>query len=134
MKRKKQQIFVAIALLLIACVIQGVFVSCDTNQTSPGSNADQSPGTHEEWEPPPTFDPIELPDLGPAPDPGIKDNVETPDRPITAGSYAASRESDRYHRPSCHYVDNILPENLIYFSSEQAARQAGYYPCAVCKP
>lgn len=134
MKRQKQQIISAIALLTIICVITGIFASCDADPTPQEFTTERQPNTYEEWEPPPTFEPIELPDLGTAPDPGIKDNVETPDRPITAGSYAASRESDRYHLKGCYYVDNILPENLIYFSSEYAARQAGYYPCAVCKP
>ena len=52
----------------------------------------------------------------------------------TTVRYAASRESNKYHRPSCYYVDNILPENLFYFSTETAARGAGYSPCSVCKP
>ena len=48
--------------------------------------------------------------------------------------YAASSESNKYHRPSCYYVDKILDENLIYFYSESSAQRAGYSPCSVCNP
>lgn len=52
----------------------------------------------------------------------------------TTSRYAASRESTKYHRLSCRYVDNILPNNLVYYSSEEAAQRAGKSPCSVCTP
>jgi endonuclease YncB( thermonuclease family) len=48
--------------------------------------------------------------------------------------YVGSKNSDVYHYPSCQYVDNILPENKIWFSSAQDAINHGYRPCKVCKP
>jgi hypothetical protein len=45
-----------------------------------------------------------------------------------------SKNSDVYHYPSCHYVDRITPENLIYFDTPKDAIAAGYRPCKVCKP
>jgi micrococcal nuclease len=50
------------------------------------------------------------------------------------GTFAASRESDKYHYPSCRWVEKILPENLICFGSVEEARAAGYEPCGTCKP
>lgn len=51
-----------------------------------------------------------------------------------AQTYVGSKKSDVYHYPSCHYVDNIKPENLISFSSPEEAQSAGYRPCKGCNP
>ena len=54
---------------------------------------------------------------------------------LNAGAYyVGSKNSDVYHYPSCHYVDRINPENLIYFDTPGDAIAAGYRPCKVCKP
>lgn len=48
--------------------------------------------------------------------------------------YAASRSSDKFHKLSCYYVDNILPENIIYFETREDALEAGKEPCSKCRP
>ena len=54
---------------------------------------------------------------------------------LNAGAYyVGSKNSDVYHYPSCHYVDRINPENLIYFDTPEDAIAAGYRPCKACKP
>lgn len=135
MKRTQQRIIQAIALLMIACITAGIFVSCGGEPSSSGTSNKQQANAHVEWEPPPEYDPIEIPTYE-IPKVEVKETSPSVDQNGTASTvrYAASRESDRYHRPSCYYVDNILPENLFYFSSESAARRAGYYPCSVCNP
>jgi len=50
------------------------------------------------------------------------------------GSYWASKNSNIYHKPSCYWAKQISSSNRIVFSSESAARAAGYRPCKVCKP
>jgi len=50
------------------------------------------------------------------------------------GKYCGSKKSDVYHYPSCRYVDQIKPENLIWFKDEYDAVAKGYRPCQVCKP
>lgn len=50
------------------------------------------------------------------------------------GMFVGSKESDVYHYPNCRYVKKILPENIIWFSSIEDARNHGYRPCKVCKP
>lgn len=134
MKKTQQRIIPAIALLMIACVTAGIFVSCGGEPSSSRTSGKQS-NAHVEWEDPPEFEPIgnftyEIPDVI------IKENPQktNPSGSSSTTGYAASSESNRYHYPSCYYVDNILPENLIYFSSKYSARQAGYYPCSVCNP
>jgi len=53
----------------------------------------------------------------------------------TAGEkYCGSSKSNVYHYPSCYYVKQINPENLIWFKDEQDAKSRGYRPCKVCKP
>jgi len=51
-----------------------------------------------------------------------------------AGKYCGSSKSDVYHYPSCSYVKQIKPENLIWFVDEKDAKNRGYRPCKVCKP
>lgn len=38
-----------------------------------------------------------------------------------------------YCRPNCPPGRRMLPANQVFFSSLQAARQAGYRPCKVCQ-
>lgn len=37
-----------------------------------------------------------------------------------------SKNSDKYHIPSCSYAKRILPANRVCFSSEEEARKKGY--------
>jgi hypothetical protein len=53
---------------------------------------------------------------------------------IAGAHYVGSKNSDVYHCPSCHYVDRIKPENLIYFDTPEDAIAAGYRPCKACNP
>ncbi|HEU4402072.1 MAG TPA: thermonuclease family protein [Candidatus Polarisedimenticolia bacterium] len=48
--------------------------------------------------------------------------------------YVGSAHGNRYHRPECEWARKIAPENLLPFRSAEEARQAGYLPCAVCRP
>lgn len=48
------------------------------------------------------------------------------------GTYLGSKESDKYHDYECRAAENILPENEVWFSSEEEARAAGYSRCGIC--
>jgi len=48
--------------------------------------------------------------------------------------YVGSKNSDKYHYPTCRWARKIKPENLVTFKSAQEAQAAGYVPCKVCKP
>lgn len=52
----------------------------------------------------------------------------------SSGSYIASLDSDKYHKPSCRYAKKITAENVTWFVSEEEAMSVGYSPCGVCKP
>ena len=39
-----------------------------------------------------------------------------------------------YHRPGCPKVGQIRDKNRADFDSNEAARQAGYRECEICKP
>ncbi|MAF85463.1 MAG: nuclease [Dehalococcoidales bacterium] len=54
--------------------------------------------------------------------------------PATNGEYVGSIKSDKYHYPSCRYVSQTNPENIIEFSSATEAQAMGYVPCKVCNP
>lgn len=40
--------------------------------------------------------------------------------------------SDKYHTPSCRWAKKIKPENEIWFSSAEDAKNNGYKPCSTC--
>lgn len=69
-----------------------------------------------------------------------KDTTRTPDRttPQTqtpAGkTVVGSKESDKYHVPTCRWAKKIEPENLIKWNSAAEAKAAGYSPCGTCHP
>lgn len=40
--------------------------------------------------------------------------------------YVGSINSDKYYQCDCHYADQILPQNIICFSSDEDALSKGY--------
>jgi endonuclease YncB( thermonuclease family) len=50
------------------------------------------------------------------------------------GQFVGSKNSDVYHYPSCHWAEQIKPENQIWFEDAQDAINHGYRPCEVCNP
>jgi hypothetical protein len=48
--------------------------------------------------------------------------------------YAAAPKSNKYHYPSCRWVQKFGSRNLEPFISAKDALAAGYIPCKVCKP
>lgn len=72
---------------------------------------------------------------------GGKEPHEVPQQqPEITGAYyqeenfVASVNSDKFHRPTCDYAENILPENRVYYTTAQEAEDAGKTPCSVCNP
>lgn len=48
--------------------------------------------------------------------------------------YVGSKESNKFHLPTCTWAKKIASENLIQFRNRDDAVSAGYEPCGVCKP
>ena len=51
-----------------------------------------------------------------------------------AEEVVASANSDKYHRITCDYADNILEENKVYYKTPADAERDGKYACSVCRP
>ena len=52
-----------------------------------------------------------------------------------SGKFVASKERDKYHTPTCRWVENqMLEENKIWFDSAEDAEAAGFEPCGTCHP
>ena len=134
-KTKKQQTTSSAlrrsALLLAVILLLGVFTACGGLPASSEKEETTAPNYNWTLEDPPELPTMKMPDPMPDPIPEYDADIVEPEYTTR---YAASSESDKYHRPSCHYVDNILPWNLIYFYSKSDARSAGYSPCSVCSP
>ncbi len=47
-------------------------------------------------------------------------------------AFVASKNSKKYHLPTCRFAKNIKPENKICFESEEEAKQKGFEPCGTC--
>ncbi|MBI4355878.1 MAG: hypothetical protein HY597_05495 [Candidatus Omnitrophica bacterium] len=45
-----------------------------------------------------------------------------------------SSKSNKFHRPTCQYVQRIKEGNLVGFRSREEALRMGYVPCKVCRP
>lgn len=48
--------------------------------------------------------------------------------------FVGSKDSNKYHHPSCGWAERIPSEDRIWFSTSEAAKKGGYFPCRVCKP
>lgn len=51
-----------------------------------------------------------------------------------SGKYVGSSKSNKFHYDWCRYAKAISLGNLVVFKSKEAALEAGYVPCKVCKP
>lgn len=51
-----------------------------------------------------------------------------------AEEVVASANSDKYHRLTCDYADNILEENKVYYKTPADAERDDKYACSVCRP
>lgn len=47
-------------------------------------------------------------------------------------AYVASKNSDKYHLPTCQFAQKIKPENKVCFSSKEEAESRGYQPAKCC--
>lgn len=55
--------------------------------------------------------------------------------PVAAlAEFWGSKQTNKYHNPSCRWAQKIKPSNLVKFQTTQEAAKAGYVPCKVCKP
>ena len=57
-----------------------------------------------------------------------------PSQGKSSGKFVASKDSDKFHNPSCKWAKKILSENEIWFESSDAAIAAGYGACGTCHP
>jgi hypothetical protein len=47
-------------------------------------------------------------------------------------AYVGSKNSNKYHKPTCQWAKRIKPENITCFSSEDEAKSKGYLPDKGC--
>jgi len=52
----------------------------------------------------------------------------------STGIYVGSKNSDKYHYPSCSYAKTIYLSNQVWFNNKAEALEAGYEPCGACRP
>ena len=63
-----------------------------------------------------------------------KYNIDKSSTKDDDGIYWASKESNKFHKPSCEWAQEILDFNLIIYYSRQDAIDDGRDPCHVCFP
>ena len=126
--KNKKNLTAILALILTVVALLGVFTACGGLPSA--DEREETTTKLPSWKDPPEISTIQTPD----PIPEYTGEIVEPVEPQYTTRYAASSESNKYHRTSCHYVDQILSWNLIYFYSEESARRAGYSPCSLCNP
>ncbi|HRY82160.1 MAG TPA: hypothetical protein P5232_00425 [Candidatus Moranbacteria bacterium] len=47
-------------------------------------------------------------------------------------AFLGSKNSNKYHLPTCRYAKNINPKNVVCFSDENQAKSKGYLPDKNC--
>jgi hypothetical protein len=63
-------------------------------------------------------------------------NLQVNNNPTTSENkncaFVGSKNSNKYHLPTCRWAKNIKPENLVCFASAEAALGKGYQPDKNC--
>lgn len=64
----------------------------------------------------------------------VKESAQTTNQPTATKEtkYLASKNGKRYYLPECSGVKRIKPENIITFSTKEAAQAAGYTKAVNC--
>ena len=62
--------------------------------------------------------------------PASVENTTTTDNQKCA--FVASKNSNKYHLPTCRYAQNIKPENKVCFSSKEDAEGRGFQGAKCC--
>lgn len=57
-----------------------------------------------------------------------------PPPPPAVVNFMANSNTGKFHKLSCSWVDQILPEHRVGYPSREACLAAGYIPCLVCNP
>lgn len=47
-------------------------------------------------------------------------------------AFIGSKNSTKYHLPTCQWAKRIKPENTVCFKNEEEAKSRGYTPCGTC--
>ena len=50
------------------------------------------------------------------------------------GEFVGSKNSNKYHYPSCDWSEQIAEDNKVWFTSTEDALSHGYVPCQSCNP
>ena len=53
---------------------------------------------------------------------------------VKKGKYVGSKNSDKFHKKTCHSAKKIKSYNKITFKSKSQAKKMGYKPCKRCHP
>ena len=116
-------------------------VETDSEPSEPNIASAEPDATLEASEPAepteqPVSEPISEPAAAPVPDPAPESPTPVAEAvsPKSSGVYVGSVDSDKYHKPSCRFAKEILPENEIWFDSAEEAQNSGYSPCGSCRP
>lgn len=126
MKRNNQRLIKLLVLLISVVALLGIFTGC-------GGSSKRDETTESKYTPP-FKDPPEILEIPELPTYDFEYDAPAVEHVPPVTVYAASSESNKYHETTCYYVDNILPDNLIYFHSKSEARSEGYSPCSYCDP
>lgn len=62
----------------------------------------------------------------------IQGNTNTSQVTPQTGQFVGSKNSTKYHLPSCRFAKNIKPANQVWFTSAEEAKSRGYQPCGTC--
>lgn len=135
MRPNKPKITKTLALFMIIITLTGSLIACGDSTLSDYDTDPPSYSIPEYNDPPemPDYD-FEVPTYIPSFSPGTSSDDADDDEPARTVRYAASLESNKYHRLSCHYVDRIKSYNLVYYYTEDEAIDDGKKPCSVCSP
>lgn len=62
----------------------------------------------------------------------IDQNSSNSNEKLPNCAFVGSKNSNKYHLPSCQWAKRIKPENLVCFSSVEDAKSRGYQPDKNC--
>ena len=58
----------------------------------------------------------------------------TPSPAATTTVFIGSKNSKKFHRPTCRWAESIKEDNRVTFATAAAAIAAGREPCSTCEP
>lgn len=128
----KTEIFWALTIILVSLVSFGAGYLTASKNSRPPIIIQNPPAASIQQGIAPTAEKKSTSDSGREQSTEKKQELKNAEPTKKQGQFVGSVNGNKYHLPNCPSAKKIMPQNQIWFDSEEEAQKAGYVKCGNC--